>query len=98
MPRRDRQYPGERDVSTVTVGPMLTGEYILRKDHGRYYANERFEPRMITRRRDTGGSSCQRGRPGKSPVPGPTASKAEIVQRALEMLPNNCPFDVTGTD
>ena len=30
MPRRDRQYPGERDVSTVTVGPMLTGEFILR--------------------------------------------------------------------
>ena len=30
MPRRDRQYPGERDVSTVTVVPMLAGEYILR--------------------------------------------------------------------
>jgi Asp-tRNA(Asn)/Glu-tRNA(Gln) amidotransferase A subunit family amidase len=28
--------------------------------------------------------------------PGPTASRAEIVQRSLEMLANTCPFDVTG--
>ena len=53
---------------------------------------------MITRWRDTACSSCQRGRSGQSRIPGPTASKPEIVQRALEMLPNTCPFDVTGTD
>jgi hypothetical protein len=37
-------------------------------------------------------------RSGQSPIPGPTASKAEIVQRELEMLPNTCPFDVTSTN
>ena len=31
-----------------------------------------------------------------TPLPGPAASKAEIVQRALEMLANTSPFDVTG--
>jgi amidase len=31
-----------------------------------------------------------------TPVPLPTASKAQIVQRALEILANTCPFDVTG--
>ena len=29
-------------------------------------------------------------------IPGPDASREEYVQRALEMLHNTCPFDVTG--
>jgi Asp-tRNA(Asn)/Glu-tRNA(Gln) amidotransferase A subunit family amidase len=29
-------------------------------------------------------------------IPGPDASREEKVARALEMLPNTCPFDVTG--
>jgi amidase len=29
-------------------------------------------------------------------IPAPTASREEYVARALEMIPNTCPFDVTG--
>ena len=29
-------------------------------------------------------------------IPGPDAGREEIVARALEMLANTCPFDVTG--
>ena len=31
-----------------------------------------------------------------TPIPPPTASREEYVARALEMIPNTCPFDVTG--
>jgi amidase len=31
-----------------------------------------------------------------TPIPAPTASREEYVARALEMIPNTCPFDVTG--
>ena len=30
-----------------------------------------------------------------TPLPGPGASRAEYVQRALEMIVNTCPFDIT---
>lgn len=80
---------------------MLAGEYILRKYQGRYYAKCQNLSRVLRTAYDSALAKhdllLMPTLPLRAtPIPGPTASKAEIVQRALEMLPNTCPFDVTG--
>ena len=80
---------------------MLAGEYILRKYQGRYYAKCQNLSRLLRAAYDSALAKhdllLMPTLPLRAtPLPGPTASKAEIVQRALEMLANTCPFDVTG--
>jgi amidase len=80
---------------------MLAGEYLLRKYQGRYYAKCQNLSRVL--RADYDSALAKHDLllmptvPLRAtPLPKPTAPKAEIVQRALEVLPNTCPFDVTG--
>jgi amidase len=80
---------------------ILAGEYILRKYQGRYYAKCQNLSRVLRGAYDSALTKydllLMPTLPIRAtPIPGPTASKGEIVQRALEMLPNTSPFDVTG--
>jgi amidase len=80
---------------------ILAGEYILRKYQGRYYAKCQNLSRVLRGAYDSALTKydllLMPTLPIRAtPIPGSTASKGEIVQRALEMLPNTSPFDVTG--
>lgn len=90
------------DNFSVTVKLVtLLGEYMQTRYGGRYYAKARNLAGQLTRAYD---EALERydvlvmpTTPMKAtPLPGPDATKAEIVARALEMIPNTCPFNVTG--
>ena len=89
------------ELSETLKVTMLAGEYILRKYQGRYYAKCQNLSRVLQAAYDSALARfdllLMPTLPLRAtPIPGSTASKAEIVQRAFEMLPNTCPFDVTG--
>jgi amidase len=80
---------------------MLAGEYMVRKYQGRYYAKCQNLSRVLRAAYDSALSKFDLLLMPTLPLratrlPAPTASKAELVQRSLEMLPNTSPFDVTG--
>jgi amidase len=79
----------------------LLGSYMQEHYHGRYYAKAQNLARVLTAAYDTALSECDLlvmpTLPLKAtPLPAADASREEYVTRALEMLPNTCPFDVTG--
>jgi amidase len=89
------------ELSETLKVSMLAGEYLLRKYQGRYYAKSQNLGRVLRADYDTALAKydllLMPTLPLRaSPIPKSNASKTEIVQRAFEVLPNTCPFDVTG--
>jgi amidase len=84
-------------VKTLT----LLGLYMQDRYHGRYYAKAQNLARSLTAAYDTALRDCDLlvmpTLPLKATkIPATDASREEYVDRALEMLWNTCPFDVTG--
>jgi amidase len=80
---------------------MLAGEYMMRQYRGHFYAKAQNLGRLLTQHYD---EALQRHdllllptQPMKAtPLPPANAPLKLWVQRALEMINNTCPFDVTG--
>jgi amidase len=89
------------DLSETVKMVILLGRYMQEYYHGRYYAKAQNLARSLTAAYDAAVQNCDLlvmpTLPLKAtPIPLATASREEYVTRALEMLPNTCPFDVTG--
>jgi amidase len=85
---------------TVKLFTML-GCYMQDQYHGRYYAKAQNLVRSLTAAYDAALRDCDLlvmpTLPLKATkIPPPNASREEYVTRALEMIPNTCPFDMTG--
>ena len=89
------------DLSETTKLVVLLGQYMQDRYHGRYYAKAQNLARTLTAAYDSAlGDSdllVMPTLPMKATViPPADASRKEYTDRALEMIPNTCPFDVTG--
>lgn len=89
------------DLSETVKLVVLLGQYMQDSYHGRYYAKAQNLARALTRAYDDALQSVDLlvmpTLPMKATViPSPNAPREEQVARALEMIPNTAPFDVTG--
>ena len=80
---------------------MFIGEYFIQQYNGGFYAKSQNIARRLTQAYDDVLGEHDLLLMPTLPIkatklPGPNASRDEIVARALEMLGNTCPFDVTG--
>ena len=80
---------------------MLLGQYMQDRYHGRYYAKAQNLARTLTKAYDDALQSVDLlvmpTLPMKATrIPPVDAPREEKVARALEMIANTCPFDVTG--
>jgi amidase len=89
------------ELSDTVKLVLLAGQYMQDAYHGRYYAKGQNLGRALSEAYD---AALRRVNlllmptlPLRAtPIPGPEASREEKVGRALEMIPNTAPFDVTG--
>ena len=91
---------GDRLSETVKL-TLLAGEWMQRAHHGRYYAKAQNLARTATAAYDQvmvdRDLLVMPTLPLKAtPIPPPDAPLEQYVARALEMIPNTAPFDVTG--
>ena len=89
------------DLSETVKLTMLVGRYMHERYHGRYYAKAQNLARKLTAAYDAALEHYDLlllpTLPMKAtPIPPADAPREEVVQRALEMIFNTCPFDVTG--
>ncbi|MGQ4810225.1 Amidase [Candidatus Entotheonellaceae bacterium PAL068K] len=89
------------DLSETTKLVMLLGQYMQDRYQGRYYAKAQNLARSLRAAYDEALQQVDLlvmpTLPLKAtPIPPPDASREEYVMRALEMIPNTAPFDVTG--
>jgi len=89
------------DLSETVKMVTLLGSYMQEHYHGRYYAKAQNLARALTAAYDAALGQCDLLMMPTLPLkatklPAADASREEYVTRALEMLPNTCPFDVTG--
>jgi amidase len=89
------------DLSDTVKLVTLLGQYMQDSYHGRYYAKAQNLGRMLTKAYDDALQSVDLlvmpTLPMKATlIPAADAPREERVARALEMIPNTCPFDVTG--
>jgi amidase len=89
------------DLSETVKLTMLMGEYMRGSYHGRYYAKAQNLARKLSAAYDEALESVDLLLMPTLPlkatkIPDSDASIEEIVARALEMLPNTAPFDVSG--
>ncbi|MCF8563361.1 amidase [Alicyclobacillus tolerans] len=89
------------DLSDTVKLVILAGQYMQDAYHGRYYGIAQNLGRELRLAYDEALRDCDLlvmpTLPLKATkIPGPAASLEESVARALEMLPNTAPFDVTG--
>ncbi len=89
------------ELSETTKLVVLLGQYMQDSYHGRYYAKAQNLARSLragyNAALDQVDLLAMPTLPLKATrIPAPTASREEYVARALEMIPNTCPFDVTG--
>jgi amidase len=80
---------------------MLAGEYFIRTYRGHYYAKAQNLSRLLKKTYNDTFSRCDLllmpTTPMKAtPIPAQDAPLSLYCQRAFEMLPNTCPFDVSG--
>lgn len=97
-----RQWREDPSAFSETVKlVMLAGKHALGTEHGRHYAMARALEASLRAAYDTALETYDvlvlptvpiRA----SVIPGPDASVEEVLSRALEMIANTCPFDVTG--
>ncbi|QYJ14974.1 Amidase [Rubrobacter xylanophilus DSM 9941] len=91
--------PGE--LSETVKLTMLTGQYMREAYGGRYYAKAQNLARTLRAAYDAALEEVDLllmpTLPMKAtPIPAPDAPREEVVARALEMIPNTAPFDVSG--
>jgi amidase len=89
------------DLSDTVKLVILLGQYMQDSYHGRYYAKAQNLARALTKAYDDALQSVDLlimpTIPMKATrIPPADASREERVARALEMIANTCPFDVTG--
>lgn len=89
------------DLSDTVKLVILTGQYMRDVYHGRYYAKAQNLGRQLKQAYDAALQTydvlVMPTTPMKATLlPSPDASREEKVARALEMIPNTAPFDVTG--
>jgi amidase len=89
------------DLSETVKLVVLMGQYMQDNYHGRYYAKAQNLARDLGAAYDQALSELDLlvmpTLPLKATkIPAQNASREEYVARALEMIPNTCPFDVTG--
>jgi amidase len=89
------------DLSETVKLVILLGQYMQDNYHGRYYAKAQNLARTLRAAYDQALAShdvlVMPTLPLKATkLPAPDASREEYVARALEMIANTCPFDVTG--
>ena len=89
------------DLSETVKLTMLMGQYMRDSYQGRYYAKAQNLARKLKRAYDEALESVDLLLMPTLPlkatkIPEPDAPREEVVARALEMLPNTAPFDVSG--
>src|SRR3989454_7816891 len=89
------------DLSDTVKLVVLLGQYMQDRYHGRYYARAQNLARTLTKAYDDALQSVDLlvmpTLPMKATnIPSADAAREERVARALEMIANTCPFDVTG--
>jgi amidase len=89
------------DLSETVKMVVLLGQYMQDHYHGRYYAKAQNLARNLKGAYDHALQECDLlvmpTLPLKATkIPAPDASREEYVARALEMIANTAPFDVTG--
>lgn len=89
------------DLSDTVKLVVLLGQYMQDSYHGRYYAKAQNLARLLSAAYDEALQNVDLlvmpTLPMKATlIPASNASREEKVARALEMIPNTCPFDVTG--
>ena len=89
------------DLSETTKLVVLMGQYMQDRYHGHYYSKAQNLARMLTAAYDQALSEydllVMPTLPMKATViPPADCSRQEYTDRALEMIPNTCPFDVSG--
>ena len=89
------------DLSETTKLVVLMGQYMQDRYHGHYYSKAQNLARMLTAAYDQALSEydllVMPTLPMKATViPRADCSRQEYTDRALEMIPNTCPFDVSG--
>src|SRR5438105_5990875 len=89
------------DLSETVKLVILLGQYMQGNYQGRYYAKAQNLARVLRAAYDEAFKQVDLlvmpTTPMKAtPIPPPNASREEYVARALEMIANTCPFDVTG--
>ena len=89
------------DLSDTVKLVVLLGQYMQDRYHGRYYAKAQNLARTLTKAYDDALQSVDLlvmpTLPMKATrIPPADAPREERVARALEMIANTCPFDVTG--
>jgi amidase len=88
------------ELSETTKLFTMLGTYIHQEHGSRYYGKAMNITRRLTAAYDATLTDCDLllmpTTPMKSqPMPGPGAPREEIVGRALEMITNTAPFDIT---
>lgn len=89
------------DLSDTVKLVLLLGQHMQDSYHGRYYAKGQNLGRLLAQAYDEALQGVDLlvmpTLPMKATkIPAANAPREELVARALEMLPNTCPFDVTG--
>jgi amidase len=89
------------DLSETVKLVVLLGQYMQETYHGRYYAKAQNLARDLSAAYDRALQEVDLlvmpTLPLKATkIPGPGATREEYTARALEMIPNTAPFDVTG--
>lgn len=89
------------DFSETVKMVILLGQYLHDDYHGRYYAKAQNLGRTLKAAYDQAFQDVDLLLMPTLPlkatkIPGPEASREEYVARALEMIPNTAPFDITG--
>jgi amidase len=89
------------DLSETVKLVVLLGQYMQDNYHGRYYAKAQNLARVLREAYDEAFRNvdllAMPTLPLKAtPLPAANATREEYVARALEMITNTCPFDVTG--
>jgi len=97
--QRWRQEPGAFSETVKLV--TLAGKYVLDNHYGAHYAKARdLEPVLTAAYNDVLASYDVLVMPTvpitATPIPRPDAPVADVLGRALEMIANTAPFDVTG--
>jgi amidase len=90
-----------RDLSETVKLTVLAGQYMTDAYHGRYYARAQNLARTLGAAYDAALRDVDLLAMPTLPlkatrIPAPDAPLEEYVARALEMIVNTCPFDVTG--
>ncbi|MDB5816615.1 MAG: amidase [Rhizobacter sp.] len=89
------------DLSETLKITMVVGEYFIQKHSGHYYAKAQNLGRQLTQAYDDALAKYDLLLMPTlpivaTPIPAADAPLEEVIERAFEMLPNCCPFDVTG--